>query len=72
MHRTAQQMLITALRLFLEDLVRRSSATKWQNSNKSNFDAIIKSEDIQRTLTITKHFDFLTNKHFGVEKSMSS
>ena len=65
MHRSSQRVLVSAVRSFVEDLLRRSCG------HKSTNDANLSSEDIIRALTKTKHFDFITNKHLGVEKMIS-
>lgn len=66
----AQTMLSVALRSFVEDLLRRSAAHS--TTDKSSHIQGVCCDDVQRALIATKHFDFLTNKRFGVGKNISS
>lgn len=64
----AQKVLQIALRSFLEDLLRKSYSMKFNNQSKTIFNSIINRDDILQTLSRIKMFDFLTNRHLGVEK----
>lgn len=67
-------MLAVALRSFVEDLLRESAAhsTVRTSTEKSAHAQGVTCDDVQRTLTAMKHFDFLTNKRFGIGKNISS
>lgn len=66
----AQTMLAVTLRSFVEDLLRRSAAHSM--TDKSSHVQSVCCDDVQRALIATKHFDFLTNKRFGVGENISS
>lgn len=67
-------MLAVALRSFVEDLLRRSAAHSFSRTSIEQLTRVqgVSSDDVQRTLTATKHFDFLTNKRFGIGKNIPS
>lgn len=70
----AQTALTVALRSFVEDLLRRSAAHSAVRTSTERLAGVcgVSSDDVQRALAATKHFDFLTNKRFGIGKNISS
>lgn len=63
----AQKLLQISLRSFVEDLIRQAISLKHKTKCDETNMAINK-DDILQTLSRIKHFEFLTNKHLGVEK----
>lgn len=64
----AQKVLQIAVRSFLENLLRETCALKFQDNFKNDLNTTINNDDILQTLSRIKAFDFLTNKHLGIEK----
>lgn len=69
-HPTAQTLLSKTLRLFIQDIVRRSVAFKMKNNKEiSPNELSLQPNDIRSALNSRTEFDFLTNKYFGTIKS---
>ncbi|XP_037035814.1 uncharacterized protein LOC119073993 [Bradysia coprophila] len=68
---SSQLVLWQAMRSFMEDLVRRSFATKPLAEQISDLSAerCVRVDDIRRAISTTENFSFLTNKHLGKHSS---
>ncbi|XP_055859296.1 YEATS domain-containing protein 2 [Episyrphus balteatus] len=69
-HPTAQTLMSKTLRLFIQDIVRRSIAFKMKNNKEiSPNDICLEPDNIRSALNSRTEFDFITNKYFGTIKS---
>lgn len=69
MHRSSELVLTVALRSFMEDLLRKCSANKQQIGKAENSTTEVNRDDIVHVVSKYQHFDFLTNKNLGVDRS---
>lgn len=68
MYPATQKCLSVALRSFVEDLLRRTVALKAADYSTTSNELVIGNDDVMRAISKIKHFDFLTNRNFGVER----
>ncbi|XP_055918092.1 YEATS domain-containing protein 2 [Eupeodes corollae] len=69
-HPTAHTLLSKTLRLFIQDVVRRSIGFKMKNSKeRTSTELSLEPNDIRSALNSRPEFDFTTNKYFGTIKS---
>ncbi|KAG4076946.1 hypothetical protein HA402_015933 [Bradysia odoriphaga] len=68
---SSQLVLWQAMRSFMEDLVRRSFATKplAEQTSDLSTERCVRVDDIRRAVSTTENFSFLTNKYLGKRSS---
>uniref|UniRef100_A0A1I8QC17 YEATS domain-containing protein n=1 Tax=Stomoxys calcitrans TaxID=35570 RepID=A0A1I8QC17_STOCA len=72
-HPSTQTILAHTLNLFLQKVIRKSVALKYQENGGANESlGIIQQADIAKALSQSSEFDFLTNKYFGISSKVES